>query len=174
MTSFPAAGSTGSGRDRDSAGRARNSRPRDELGRPLPYGSVDVPRLPEGIVRTPEQTLDQAQALLDAGRPFHAHEIFEDAWKATTGPDRAMWKALAQLAVGVTHRARGNHRGSTVLITRAAAALRSLPSLDTHGVDVVGVLDWCDHAIDGRPPARLDLRADTTRPPDAGGRSVGL
>ena len=29
-------------RDRDEAGRARQARPRDELGRPLPYGETGV------------------------------------------------------------------------------------------------------------------------------------
>ena len=48
-------------RDRDPAGRPRNARPRDELGRPLPYGTHGVPRQPEGHVRTPEQTLDEAR-----------------------------------------------------------------------------------------------------------------
>ncbi|MCZ9345950.1 DUF309 domain-containing protein, partial [Streptomyces sp. TRM76130] len=35
-------------RDRDDEGRARNARPRDGLGRPLPYGADGVPRQPEG------------------------------------------------------------------------------------------------------------------------------
>ena len=33
---------TGRDRDRDAAGRPRQSRPRDALGRPLPYGSPGV------------------------------------------------------------------------------------------------------------------------------------
>jgi hypothetical protein len=45
------------GRDRDVTGRARNARPRDGLGRPLPYGSPDVERVPEGVVRTPTESL---------------------------------------------------------------------------------------------------------------------
>src|SRR6478735_10984585 len=89
-------------RDRDANGRARNSRPRDALGRPLPYGSDNVERQPEGIVRTPAETITQAQELLDSGKPFHAHEVFEDAWKSSSGPDRELWKGLAQLAVGLT------------------------------------------------------------------------
>src|SRR6266480_1322308 len=90
-------------RDRDDAGRPHNARPRDGLGRPLAYGANGVPRQPEGQVRTPEQTLHEAQRLFDAGRPFHAHEVFEDAWKAGRGTDEAsLWKALAQLAVGCT------------------------------------------------------------------------
>src|SRR5690349_2365361 len=72
-------------RDRDEEGRAHNARPRDGLGRPLPYGSEGVERQPEGIERTPDETVREAQQLLDDGKPFHAHEVFEDAWK--TGPD---------------------------------------------------------------------------------------
>ena len=76
-------------RDRDPAGRPRNARPRDELGRPLPYGTQGVLRQSEGEVRTPEQTLNEAQRLFDSGRPFHAHEVFEDAWKAAREVDDA-------------------------------------------------------------------------------------
>ena len=54
-------------RDRDAEGRARNARPRDALGRPLPYGAAGEERAPEGVVRTPAETLAEAQALLDAG-----------------------------------------------------------------------------------------------------------
>ena len=111
-------------RDRDASGRPRNARPRDGLGRPLLYGAAGVARQSEGVVRTPEQTLQEAQRLLDAGRPFHAHEVFEDAWKAARdAPEASLWKALAQLAVGCTHRLRGNAVGAQRLLHRAAAGL---------------------------------------------------
>ncbi|MGA4838437.1 DUF309 domain-containing protein [Streptomyces sp. G45] len=111
------------GRDRDAEGRARNARPRDGLGRPLPYGAEGVARQPEGVVRTPERSVAEAQALLDAGRPFHAHEVFEDAWKSGPKEERGLWKGLAQLAVGLTHAARGNATGGARLLRRGAAAV---------------------------------------------------
>jgi hypothetical protein len=129
-------------RDRDVTGRARNARPRDGLGRPLPYGSPGVPRRPEGIVRTPEQALDEAQRLLDEGKPFHAHEVFEDAWKATEGPERGLWKGLAQLAVGLTHAARGNRKGAAALLTRGADAIEPYSASAPHGIDVAGLVRW--------------------------------
>ncbi|QNP69031.1 DUF309 domain-containing protein [Streptomyces roseirectus] len=142
------------GRDRDGEGRARNARPRDGLGRPLPYGAEGVERQPEGVVRGPARTVDEAQALLDAGKPFHAHEVFEDAWK--TGPDeeRPLWRALAQLAVGLTHAARGNPTGGARLLRRGAdeAARWTGPA---HGMDLTGVVAWAraladEVAADGR------------------------
>ncbi|WP_405889064.1 DUF309 domain-containing protein [Streptomyces sp. NBC_01136] len=116
-------GRQGGGRDRDTAGRARSARPRDGLGRPLPYGANGVERQPEGVVRSPEDTVTQAQALLDAGKPFHAHEVFEDAWKSGPEGERALWRGLAQLAVGLTHAARGNTTGGARLLRRGAGAV---------------------------------------------------
>ena len=142
-------------RDRDRNGTVRNARPRDELGRPLPYGSVGVPRQQEGIHRTPAQTVREAQQLLDTGFPFHAHEVFEDAWKLTTGDGRELWKALAQFAVGVTHLARGNGRGAAALLRRSSEALRRLQDDPPYGIDVIGVCDWSTGvlaALPERPP----------------------
>jgi hypothetical protein len=129
-------------RDRDEQGRARNARPRDGLGRPLPYGTPGVARQPEGVVRTPEETLAEAQRLLDEGKPFHAHEVFEDAWKSTDGPERALWKGLAQLAVGFTHALRGNHKGAVALLHRGAGAIEPFAGAPPYGLDVAGLVRW--------------------------------
>lgn len=129
-------------RDRDAEGRARNARPRDGLGRPLPYGADGVERQPEGIERTPSQTLAEAQRLLDDGKPFHAHEVFEDAWKSTDGPDRELWRGLAQLAVGLTHAARGNVVGAVSLLERGSANIEPFRGDPPHGIDVAGLQEW--------------------------------
>ncbi|MFE7011651.1 DUF309 domain-containing protein [Streptomyces sp. NPDC057651] len=138
--------SSGRDRDRDDEGRARNARPRDGLGRPLPYGAEGVARQPEGVVRAPEETVTEAQALLDAGRPFHAHEVFEDAWKSGPDEERGLWRALAQLAVGLTHAARGNTAGGARLLRRGAAGLttwRETTARSTvYGMDVASLETW--------------------------------
>ncbi|MFF2791065.1 DUF309 domain-containing protein [Streptomyces sp. NPDC058049] len=128
-------------RDRDVDGRARSARPRDGLGRPLAYGVAGVERQPEGVVRSPGETVREAQRLLDAGMPFHAHEVFEDAWKS--GPEAAapLWRGLAQLAVGLTHAARGNAVGGARLLRRGAAAIEGLDG-GPYGVDVPGLVRW--------------------------------
>ncbi|GAA3308760.1 DUF309 domain-containing protein [Streptomyces cinereospinus] len=167
MASTPEARRTGA-RDRDSEGRARNARPRDGLGRPLPYGAPGVPRQPEGIVRTPEQTVTEAQALLAAGRPFHAHEVFEDAWKSGPGEERTLWRGLAQLAVGLTHAARGNVTGGARLLRRGAGALEEWAARTgrerPYHLDLPGLAEW----------ARA-LAADVERGAavDAGGAGAG-
>lgn len=129
-------------RDRDPEGKARSARPRDGLGRPLPYGQEGVARQPEGVPRTPAQTLEEAQELLDQGMPFHAHEVFEDAWKASSAQEQALWKGLAQLAVGITHLARGNTGGGARLLLRGADGITSYQSDPPYGIDVAGVAAW--------------------------------
>ncbi|MFI7498648.1 DUF309 domain-containing protein [Streptomyces sp. NPDC049687] len=138
-------GSVGA-RDRDREGRARSARPRDGLGRPLPYGAAGVERQPEGVVRTPEETVAEAQALLAAGKPFHAHEVFEDAWKTGPAAERALWRGLAQLAVGLTHAARGNLTGGPRLLRRGAGAVQEWAAREgrarPYGMDLAGLADW--------------------------------
>lgn len=157
-------GRSAGARDRDSQGRARNARPRDGLGRPLPYGADGVPRQPEGVVRTPRETVDEAQALLDAGRPFHAHEVFEDAWKSGPPSERALWRGLAQLAVGLTHAARGNVAGGARLLRRGAGAVdewvADTGARDPHGMDPAGLVAWARELADaverGGPASPVD------------------
>jgi hypothetical protein len=133
-------------------GRARNARPRDALGRPLPHGAEGVERAPEGVLRTPDQALTEAQQLLDDGRPFHAHEVLEDAWKTAPEQERQLWRGLAQLAVGLTHAARGNARGAARLLERGAVNVAPYAAAPPHGLDVAGLVAWA-RATAAAPPS---------------------
>ncbi|HEX8936582.1 MAG TPA: DUF309 domain-containing protein [Pseudonocardiaceae bacterium] len=127
------------GRDRDSAGRARNARPRDALGRPLPHGSPGVDRVPEDVVLPPDEALRQAQRFIEDGYPFHAHEVFEGVWKATEGEHRELWKGLAQFAVGLTHLQRGNSKGAVTLLRRAADRIAPHSAAAPSGLDAAAL-----------------------------------
>ncbi|PAY22311.1 hypothetical protein CEY15_14535 [Dietzia natronolimnaea] len=127
-------------RDRDENGRARNARPRDELGRPLPPGSVGVERIPEDLDLPPAESLAWAQDLLDRGLAFHAHEVLEGAWKSSPTAERELWRGLAQLAVGITHIQRGNTRGARALLERAADSIGIQDDPAPHGIDTAGVV----------------------------------
>ena len=152
-------------RDRDPAGRARNARPRDGLGRPLPYGAPGVERQPEGIPRTPAASLVEAQRLLDDGMPFHAHEVLEDAWKAAEEPERGLWRGLAQLAVGLTHAARGNATGGAALFRRGAENIEPYEATPPYDIDVAGLRTWATTLAKtlGTDPGPADLAAITPR-----------
>jgi uncharacterized protein len=132
-------------RDRDATGRARNARPRDALGRPLPRDAVGVQPVPDDLDLGPDETLAEAQRLLDEGRAFAAHEVLEARWKAAPDGQRDFWQGLAQLAVGLTHVQRGNLQGAAALLSRGSdrvASYAGRPDAQTYGVDVDGVLAW--------------------------------
>ena len=142
-------------RARDPAGRPLNARPRDELGRPLPIGATGVPRVDESVVLAPAAALSGAQRLLDAGRPFHAHEVLEGAWKHAPEPERELWQGLAQLAVGLTHLLRGNTSGARTVLRRGRDHVAAHAGPPPHGIDAAGLVTWADEVLAGqhqRPP----------------------
>ena len=175
-------------RDRDPVGRPRNARPRDGLGRPLdrtadPGSAAD--RIPDDLVITGAEAAALADRLLREGRPFHAHEVLEAAWKSGPATERDLWQGLAQIAVGLTHAGRGNARGAVTLLRRGAQRVRAhqdqpeppAPEREQHeppgperdhpyGMDIPAVLATADdlaarierHGLDDLPPADLTTR----------------
>ena len=114
---------------------------------------------------TPDEAITEAQRLLDAGYPFHAHEVLESAWKNAADPERAMWKGLAQVAVGLTHLQRGNTAGAVALLRRGAEGIAPSAADAPHGLDLTRVATEATALADrversGIPsdPVRLQLR----------------
>lgn len=152
-------------RERDDQGRAKNARPRDALGRPLPRGAEGVPRIPDELVLEPLPALAEAQRLLDAGMPFHAHEILEGTWKAAAPAERDLWQGLAQLAVGYTHLLRGNPAGATTLLQRARRRISLYADHPPYGIDVAGLVAWCDRVLAELSQTTEDRAKPEAEPP---------
>jgi uncharacterized protein len=163
-------------RDRDQAGRARNARPRDSLGRPLARDAVGQPVLADPVTVTPAWAVETAQRLLDEGMPFHAHEVLEAAWKSAQPGERDLWQGLAQIAVGLTHALRGNAHGAVALLRRGSDRIAGYAAAEPYGIDVSGVLGQASevaaqieaHGLAGLGPVRLRL---TGQAPAGGPRS---
>ena len=148
-------------RDRDSAGRARQARPRDRLGRPLPYGTVGVEPVSEEPLPASE-TIAAARQLLREGRPFAAHEVCEARWKDAPETERDLWQGLAQLCVGITHAERGNGKGAGRLLGRARTHLQSYAGSPAprYELDLDAVLEWIRRRE--QEPERLLTSTDPT------------
>ena len=138
---------TSTPRDRDALGRPFNARPRDGLGRPLARGEPGIPTVPPHPVLSAVDSLALAQQLLVDGRPFHAHEVLEAAWKAAPAAERELWQGLAQLAVGLTHLLRGNRVGAASVLCRARERLRQYRDDAPYEVDVPGLIQWGDELL---------------------------
>jgi predicted metal-dependent hydrolase len=68
--------------------------------------------------------------------------VLESRWKAGPDAERDLWQGLAQVCVGLTHAARGNHVGAARLVERAATHLEQYRDGGgpTYGLDLPEVL----------------------------------
>ena len=137
-------------------------RPRDRLGRPLPFSSPDGVEAVSEQALPPVETLTEAQRLLDEGRAFSAHEVLEARWKAAPPGERELWQGLAQLCVGVTHLQRGNMVGAARLLRRSAGRLTaSTPSYDVARDELVA---WACALADQLEGARVEADGSPVEP----------
>ena len=174
-------------RDRDPAGKPRNARPRDALGRPLPRAEAGLATIPDELALAAPDAARLADELLRAGRPFHAHEVLEASWKAAPPHERDLWQGLAQIAVGLTHAHRGNARGAVTLLRRGADRVRAYLDANQsaagggrpYGIDIAAVLAASDDLaarIERRGLADVpaaDLRPRLLTPAEADGPASG-
>jgi hypothetical protein len=120
-------------------------RPRDELGRPLPW-DTDPALAAAPVPATDELTDDQLWRLavdyLDHGLPFHAHEVLEQRWRACAPRHRQAWRAAAQWGAAETHAARGNDVGAARLARRALETLDAAASVPP-GLDAARLRSSC-------------------------------
>jgi hypothetical protein len=93
-----------------------------------------------------------ARTLVEAGRPFAAHEIFEACWKAGPEAERDLWQGLAQICVGLTHGARGNGVGALRLLDRGATRLEAYiaGAGPTYGLDLTAIVAYAREHPDSR------------------------
>jgi predicted metal-dependent hydrolase len=62
-----------------------------------------------------EASLRAGVALFDAGRYLAAHELFEELWEGTEGPENDFFKGLVQAAIALHHFESGNLEGAVKL-----------------------------------------------------------
>ena len=124
----------------DDPPRQKTERPRDELGRPLPWGEENRLELEDFDSLPQEENHRLGIRHFNAGRFFEAHEAWETAWKQGRGtPDQEFFKGLSQLGAGYVHYRRGNPHGAHTLIRRGTGRIR--PYGPAHqGVDVERVV----------------------------------
>lgn len=62
-------------------------------------------------------------ALFNAGLFFECHELLEDVWRATAGPDRDFYHGIIQVAAAFYHFEKGNQHGARTLLAKAMSKL---------------------------------------------------
>ena len=94
---------------------------------------------------------------------FEAHEVWEDLWHDTPGPDRQFFQGLIQAAVAVYHAGNGNARGARRLFHSGRRYMSGYPARHL-GLDVLAFWAGLERALaDFLPdpaPASATLHAD--------------
>jgi len=90
--------------------------------------------------------LKQGIALFNDGDYFHAHEVWEDWWRATTRPEKQTIQGMIQVAVAMHHASTGNITGATSVMGRA---LRNLEGADGQwrGISITGLRADLRHTL---------------------------
>jgi predicted metal-dependent hydrolase len=89
---------------------------------------------------------------------FDAHEVLEDVWRPSAGPDRKFLQGLIQTAVAFHHHSKGNVRGARSLLGRGMANLAGYP--DDYGNIRLGLLlaslrPWHEALVHNLPAPEL-------------------
>jgi predicted metal-dependent hydrolase len=119
----------------------KTKRPRDELGRLLPWEAENRLELEDFDSLPLEENHRLGIEHFNAGRFFPAHEAWETAWKqAKRTPDEEFFKGLSQLGAGYVHYRRGNPHGTHTLMRRALSRIG--PHRPAHGgIDLVRLVE---------------------------------
>ncbi len=67
---------------------------------------------------------------------YPAHDVFEELWHETSGPERITIQGVLQIAVAQLHLERGNRNGATVLYGEGLGRLKRSGEYDL-GLDLV-------------------------------------
>ena len=98
-------------------------------------------------------------AAFNAGRFFEAHEIWEDLWLETVGPEKVLLQGLVQIAAGYAKVESGIRGGAAKLLARGVELVR------TFGVTSLGLalepfvegIDADLQRLHGAAPAEVSL-----------------
>jgi predicted metal-dependent hydrolase len=82
--------------------------------------------------------------LFNSAAYFEAHEVLEDVWRTSPGPEKKFYQGLIQVAVALHHHSKGNLVGARSLLVRAARNLSSYPE-DFGGLRLRELLDSIAH-----------------------------
>jgi predicted metal-dependent hydrolase len=101
------------------------------------------------------------------GEFFEAHEVWEDLWLNTAGPERKFYQGLIQAAVALYHFGNGNFRGAVKLFHSSRGYLHQFGPL-YQGLDLqafAGQMDRCFAEVLAQPEPDPKLRPDDEQMP---------
>ena len=71
---------------------------------------------------------------------YKSHDVFEEIWHETGGPERQLLQGILQVAVAQVHLENNNVNGATILYGEALGRLKKF-QLTNLGLDIVGLCE---------------------------------
>lgn len=103
-------------------------------------------------------TYSRGIELFNHGEFFDAHEVLEDVWRESAGPEKKFLQGLIQVAVALHHHSTGNLRGARSLMDRAARNLEPYPD-QFYGIELghlrIALAAWQEAMAQGEPAPPL-------------------
>ena len=76
--------------------------------------------------------------LFNSGQWYKSHDVFEEIWHETVGPERHLLQGILQVAVAQVHLENSNRNGATILYGEALGRLKRF-HLANYGLDIEGL-----------------------------------
>ena len=76
--------------------------------------------------------------LFNSSQWYKSHDVFEEIWHETDGPERQLLQAILQVAVAELHLENSNINGATILYGEALGRLKRF-QLSNLGLDIEGL-----------------------------------
>jgi len=116
------------------------------------YGRLPDPAVQEQLASACQQPLpalaQQGITRFNAGEYYKQHDLLEELWMKTPGPERDLYQAILQVGVAYYQIERGNARGARKMLQRARKWLRKLPDV-CQGVDVADLPQNAQNVLAG-------------------------
>ena len=87
---------------------------------------------------TNDSRFEIAMKLFNSRQWYQAHDVFEEIWHETGGPERQLIQGILQVAVAQVHLENSNTNGATILYGEALGRLKRY-QLNNLGLDIVGL-----------------------------------
>ena len=78
---------------------------------------------------------------------YKSHDIFEEIWHETGGPERQLLQGILQVAVAQVHLENNNINGATILYGEALGRLKRFQSANL-GLDIVGLCECINKRLE--------------------------
>ena len=92
----------------------------------------------EDVLFISDARFELGMKLFNSCQWYKSHDVFEEIWHETGGPERQLLQGILQVAVAQVHLENSNINGATILYGEALGRLKG-SQLSNLGLDIVGL-----------------------------------